>query len=211
MGRDRGGGRGPSDHRIDRGDPAQRVELYWIPLGSGQRVVRASGRAFEAITAACRRRPRCDLYHTALIVRRPHHDEGAGDVVIEVAPVDVRLGSDRGVVAVGPVGLRLAGRFRVFRYEVRRWIGGVLPDATDATVVEVVDLGPGGDERLVDLVPSVPTPVWGRDELRAGEMWNSNSVSSWLLARAGADMTALAPPPGGRAPGWDAGVVVAGR
>jgi hypothetical protein len=35
----------------------------------------------------------------------------------------------------------------------------------------------------LELVPEVPTLVWGRDELRAGEMWSSNSVVSWLLAR----------------------------
>jgi hypothetical protein len=39
-------------------------------------------------------------------------------------------------------------------------------------------------QRVLDLVPSVPTPVWGRDELHTGEMWNSNSLTSWLLARA---------------------------
>ena len=31
----------------------------------------------------------------------------------------------------------------------------------------------------------MPTPVWGRDELRAGEMWNSNSLTSWLIVAAG--------------------------
>ncbi|MFL6252983.1 MAG: hypothetical protein ACJ75N_21100, partial [Actinomycetes bacterium] len=51
----------------------------------------------------------------------------------------------------------------------------------------------------------------GRDELRTGEMWNSNSLISWLLARAGIDTEGLEPPVGGRAPGWNAGVVVAGR
>src|SRR5207244_760252 len=59
--------------------------------------------------------------------------------------------------------------------------------------------------------PSVPTPVWGRDELRAGEMWNSNSVISWLLARSGVAVEAVHPPAGGRAPGWHAGLVVARR
>jgi hypothetical protein len=60
-------------------------------------------------------------------------------------------------------------------------------------------------------VPDVPTPVWGRDELQAGEMWNSNSVISWLIARSGLGVEAVHPPAGGRAPGWDAGVVVARR
>jgi hypothetical protein len=57
----------------------------------------------------------------------------------------------------------------------------------------------------------VPTPVWGRDELDAGEMWNSNSLISWLIARNGLDAEAIKPPVGGRAPGWDAGLVVARR
>ena len=64
---------------------------------------------------------------------------------------------------------------------------------------------------VLDLVPHVPTPVWGRDELRAGEMWNSNSVTAWLLACAGLDADAGRPPYGGRAPGWDAGLAVAKR
>ena len=29
------------------------------------------------------------------------------------------------------------------------------------------------------------TPPWGRDEFKVGEMWNSNSVISWLLERSG--------------------------
>ena len=33
---------------------------------------------------------------------------------------------------------------------------------------------------LIDLLPAVPTQVWGRDEARAGEMWNSNSVVALL-------------------------------
>ncbi|MBD0339056.1 MAG: hypothetical protein ICV67_07205, partial [Thermoleophilia bacterium] len=65
--------------------------------------------------------------------------------------------------------------------------------------------------RLLELVPSVPTPVWGRDELGAGEMWNSNSFISWLLVRSGVPADGVQPPPGGRAPGWWAGLVVARR
>jgi hypothetical protein len=70
---------------------------------------------------------------------------------------------------------------------------------------------PGCARRLLELVPHVPTPVWGRDELGAGEMWNSNSVISWLIARSGLDVEAVRPPAGGRAPGWRAGLVVARR
>jgi hypothetical protein len=60
-------------------------------------------------------------------------------------------------------------------------------------------------------LPSVPTPTWGRDELDTGDMWNSNSVISWLLVQAGVGVDAIRPPAGGRAPGWDAGLVVARR
>jgi hypothetical protein len=61
------------------------------------------------------------------------------------------------------------------------------------------------------MVPSVPPLVWGRDEGHTGEMWNSNSVTSWLLIRAGIDAGDIHPPHGGRAPGWHAGLVVAAR
>ena len=60
-------------------------------------------------------------------------------------------------------------------------------------------------------VPDVPTATWGRDEQRTGEMWNSNSLVAWLLARSGHDTDAIAPPAHGRAPGWFAGLSVAAR
>ena len=42
-------------------------------------------------------------------------------------------------------------------------------------------------------------------------MWNSNSVISWLIARSGMAAEAIPLPSGGRAPGWEAGLVVAQR
>jgi hypothetical protein len=42
-------------------------------------------------------------------------------------------------------------------------------------------------------------------------MWNSNSLIAWLLARGGLYREDVRPPRGGRAPGWDAGLVVARR
>jgi len=60
-------------------------------------------------------------------------------------------------------------------------------------------------------VAEIPVPVWGRDELGAGEMWNSNSVIAWVLARSGLSTASIRPPVGGRAPGWNAGIVVADR
>jgi hypothetical protein len=132
--------------------------------------------------------------------------------VIEQAPVRDNEGAKRGVVAEGPVGSRLAGRCRIFRYEVRRWHDGVIPDIAEAVASpQLVSDDPSQAQRLLDLVPEVPTAVWGRDELDTGEMWNSNSLTSWLLERSGVDTDTIQPPLGGRAPGWDAGLVVARR
>jgi hypothetical protein len=64
---------------------------------------------------------------------------------------------------------------------------------------------------LLDQVESVPKLIWGRDQIGAGDMWNSNSVIAWLLAMAGIPMETIEPPARGRAPGWDAGVEVARR
>lgn len=182
------------------------VDLYWIPLGAGSPIVQASGRAFEAIAAAIGRRPRCDLYHSALEVRR----EGRRHT-IEMTPVPDRHGELRGVVGEGAVGLRCLGRLRTFRYELRCWQDGAIPDASAAVEVRRVTTDPEVARAIVDLVASVPTQVWGRDELRTGGMWNSNSVTAWLLATAGIDASSLPLPAGGRAPGWHTGWIVAAR
>ena len=183
------------------------VDLYWLPLGAGGHSVRLNGRIFEAVVARLEGRSPCDLYHSALVVRVPE-----GEFVIEQAPVRRGAGSERGVVAEGPVGTRWASRCRIFRYELRRWRNGVIPDVGEArdSPKRVTD-DPGLSRRLLDLVPFVPTPVWGRDELGAGEMWNSNSFISWLIASSGLDAESIHVPVGGRAPGWRAGLVVAHR
>ena len=182
------------------------VELMWIPLGAGQHVVRISGRLFEGLTAFVQHRRACALYHSALVVTVPD-----GRYVIEMTPVPDQHGEQRGVVAEGAVGSAWLGKLRVFRYEIHRWQAGVIPDADQATATTTLQLDLAHAQRLLDLVPSVPTPVWGRDDLDAGEMWNSNSVTSWILHEGGIDTSQLAPPNGGRAPGWDAGIVVAAR
>ena len=183
------------------------VDLYWIPLGAGGHVVRLNGRVYEAIKASIEHRPRCALYHTALEVGVPD-----GRFVIESAPIRDERGRERGVVAEGPVGTKRAGRFRLFRYEIRRWRGGSIPDANEAVSSPVrVANSLAQAQQVLDLVPSVPTPVWGRDELGTGDMWNSNSLISWLLARAGVDTQQFQPPSAGRAPGWDAGLEIARR
>jgi hypothetical protein len=181
--------------------------MYWLPLGAGARSVRLNGRIFEALAARIEGRDRCDLYHSAIEVRAPE-----GRFAIEMTPIRPSDGAERGVVAEGAVGALAAGRFRLFRYEVRRWRDGVIPDVAEA-VESPRHLSDDRDcaRRLLELVPQVPTAVWGRDELRAGEMWNSNSLISWLIARSGLDAESIHPPLRGRAPGWRAGIVVARR
>jgi hypothetical protein len=183
------------------------VDLYWLPLGAGGHSVRLNGKIFEALVARLERRPSRDLYHSALVVRTPEDR-----FVIEQAPAWGGNRSNRGVVAEGAVGSRWAGRFRIFRYELRLWRDGVIPDIAEAVdSPQRLTSNPDLARRVIALVPAVPTQVWGRDELDAGEMWNSNSVTAWLIVRAGLPLESIRPPAGGRAPGWRAGVVVAGR
>ncbi len=170
------------------------VDFYWIPLGAGGHVVRLNGKVYETISAFLEHRPRRALYHSALEVGVPD-----GRFVIESAPIRDQRGRERGVVAEGPVGTRWAGRFRLFRYEIRRWRGGSIPDAREAVSSPVrVANDHARAQRVLDLVPAVPTPVWGRDELNTGDMWNSNSLIAWLLVGAGVDTEQIQPPSGGR-------------
>ena len=192
----------------ERSSPAS-LDLYWIPLGAGDPlpIVRWNGRLYEAVDARRHHRQRCALYHAALEVV-------ANELryVIEMAPAWRGGTHDRGAVVQGSVGARWLGRSRYFRYEVRCWRDGAIPDRRHAV---------GGAQRLaVDfdtcdlvlrLVDSVPAATWGRDEQQLGEMWNSNSLIAWLLARSGLDMITIRPPSGGRAPGWAAGLAASSR
>jgi len=180
------------------------AELYWIPLGAGGNVVRFNGRLYEAMAAARDRRPRADLYHAALVV------QSDARYTIEIAPSPDADEASRGVVATGAVGTRWAGRLRLFRYEVRCWRGGSIPDLRYAVGgARRVVADEAAAHRILTAVREVPTPVWGRDELGAGEMWNSNSLIAWLVATAGVPTEPLQPPVNGRAPGWSAGLEVA--
>jgi hypothetical protein len=183
------------------------LDLYWLPLGAGGHVVRWNGRVYERLSARREHRAALDLYHAGLMV-------GSGGVsyAVEMGPVWNVADSDRGVVGEGPVGATWLGRLRIFRYEVRCWAGGAIPDIAEAvdSPVRITD-DPERVDRVLSLLPVAPLLTWGRDELGTGDMWNSNSLVAWLLARSGHPMADIKPPGGGRAPGWSAGLVVAGR
>lgn len=185
------------------------IDLFWIPLGAGgAALVRVNGRIYEAIKARTERRKPLDLYHTALEVRVP---EGRYTVENGWPSPDSDTAS-RGVVVEGPVWSRRLYRFRIFRYEVRCWEDGTIPDVSEAVESpQLLSDDPDLARHLLGLVPKVPPLVWGRDEEKTGEMWNSNSVVAWLLSRAGVDAEGLKPPPGGRVPGWDSGIAAARR
>ena len=148
------------------------IDLYWLPLGAGGHSVRLNGRIFETVAARLDRRDRCDLYHSALEVRVPE-----GRFVIEKAPVRPSDDAERGVVAEGAVGARsgrpvpalpLRGPTLARRRHTRHRRGG---------------REPAPPQRRSRLRPAAARAgaasadaVWGRDELGAGEMWNSNST-----------------------------------
>jgi hypothetical protein len=183
------------------------IDLHWLPLGAGGHWVRRNGRLYERLTAARERRPPRDLYHSALQIRCD-----SVTYAVEMGPVWNTAAADRGVVCEGPVGARALGRCRAFRYEVRCWPGGYIPDLDEAV---------GDPQRVADdharavavlhVLPQVPALTWGRDVLSTGDMWNSNSLVSWALASTGHDMDAIVPPANGRAPGWTAGLRLAER
>jgi hypothetical protein len=183
------------------------VDLYWLPLGAGGHCVRVNGLLYEAVAARRAGRPVQALYHSALEVGL-----GPDRFVLEMTPVWGNAEVGRGVVCEGAVGGRLLGRSRYFRYEVRCWRGGQISDVGEAVASPQRCSEDDARARLVlDLVREVPTLTWGRDELGSGDMWNSNSLVSWLLVRSGHDMSSTKPPGQGRAPGWSAGVTVARR
>ena len=108
---------GASQFWSPRQDSRVSIELYWLSLGAGGRFVRLNGRIYEALHALMERRRPLDLYHSALEVRVPE-----GRFIIENCwPIPDQESATRGVVVEGPVGSRRMARWRVFRYEVRRW------------------------------------------------------------------------------------------
>ena len=140
------------------------IDLYWLPLGAGGRCVRWNGRVYERLAAIRQRRRPDDLCHSALLIhfRRTTY-------AVEMGPVWNVAATDRGVVCEGPVGARILGRFRAFRYEVRCWPGGSIPDLAEAVggAHRVTD-DPAQVAAVLSVLPQVPPLTWGRDELRSG-------------------------------------------
>ena len=183
------------------------VDLYWLPLGAGGRFVRMNGRIFEALASHHDGRPALDLYHSAIEVHL-----GGDRFVIEMGPEPRGDPAARGAVSRGAVGMPLLGRLRLFRYEVRCALGGAIPDIAEAVGgPQRVSQNDDQARRILELVPRFPNATWGRDDLRTGEMLNSNSLTSWLLACSGHQMDTITCPAHGRAPGWAAGLTLAAR
>jgi hypothetical protein len=174
-------------------------------MGARGRWLRFGGRVYEAVAALLARRKRLDIFHSVLEV---HAREGR--FVIEMGPAIDDNGAGRGVVAQGPVGVAWAAALRILRYEVRCWPDGIT--AYEYAIESPLRLTHDASKAtcVLELAREVPTPVWGRDELGAGEMWTCNSLTSWLLGRTNL-CESIQPPHGGRAPGWDAGLTVARR
>ncbi|MEE3849275.1 hypothetical protein VZC37_02965 [Gordonia sp. LSe1-13] len=186
------------------GEQPTTVTMYWIPLGAGNRIVPFCGRTYEWWRARREHRRPSRLVHAALVA-----EHCGRTYTIEQAPAWGSGSGGRGVTVCGAVGLARLGRFRLFRYEIRCCVDGTIPDLTEAVAQDDVATDAARTGHLIDLARCVPAHTWGRDEIHAGDMWNSNSVVAWLLARSHHDITDAAPPDGFRAPGWRAGLVAA--
>ncbi len=180
------------------------ADLYWIPVGAGtSRFQQASLRWWEAFEATRARRPRTELLHSALKLRT-----GQGSAfTLELTPAFVSAPVEP--IVTGAVGVRGADRLKLFRYALRCIPAETIPDEQWAVAGPIHLTGDCGVvQRILDLAPSVPRHVWGRRVRGTREMWTSDSVISWLLIQAGLDVSFAGPPPGGRAPGWDAGIAL---
>jgi hypothetical protein len=72
-------------------------------------------------------------------------------------------------VAEGPVASRSLGRLRLFRYGVRRWRDGVIPDIDEAVESpRRVSTDVRAARRLLARVPAVPSTRTGGSNCRLG-------------------------------------------
>lgn len=179
--------------------------LWWLPVGAGGHVVIHTSRWWELLNALREHRRARPLFHAALEVF-----DGHARYVIEMTPAWGGPAGSRGVVAGGPVGARWLGASRLFRYEVRCWRDGTILDRASATGPPTrLVLSSVQARALLSRASEVPRLVWGRDAFGIKDMWNSNSLISWLLHTSGINAAQLTPPGDGSAPGWRSGIAAA--
>ena len=181
------------------------VDLYWLPVGAGTRFQRWSLVLYESVASRLGHRAPGRFYHAALKV-----SVDGGESTLELMPVP--RGQREAAQMSGPVGVSMAGRLRLFRYQLLRSEGKPLPDeqwAVDSPVRLTTD--PTVARRLLALAPSVPGYTWGRRAPGTSEMWTSDSAMSWLLVKSGIPAAEIALPRDGTAPGWRAGIQIARR
>jgi hypothetical protein len=145
----------------DRGSlqwPKASIELYWLPLGAGGWFVRLNGRIWEAIHAQRKHRRPLDLYHTALIVRVPEGRfvvENCWPIPNADGPAPQRAGGGAGVEPP-------AGPLADVRYESAAGETASSPNAGEAVASpQLLSQDSVVAHRLLDLVGSLPNPVWG--------------------------------------------------
>jgi hypothetical protein len=152
------------------------------------------------------RSPR-ELLHVALEVQL----DSSTKFVIELVPAGFGPArTSTGVVGNGPILSRALGWMRMFQYEIRRWKNGVV-EAKDKSTRPPSTYVITRDQALqiIDGASRAPRHPWGQDVLGNGDMWNSNSLVSFVLVSAGMDPAAIEPPASADWPGWDTGVALA--
>ncbi len=176
------------------------LDLFWLPVGAGTHLQRASLVAYESVAAALARRHRSILCHAGL--------KGVLDgrtFTLELTPVPAA--QDTPPLITGAVGSPLAGRLRIFRYQLICRESDALPDEQWAVEHPVrLTEDAAAIQRLFDVAPTVPAYTWGRRVQGASEMWTSNSAISWLLLESGISLADVHVPRGATAPGWQAGI-----
>ena len=147
----------------DDGAVKTAIDLHWIPLGAGGHSVRFNGIVYESLAASIQRRPRYNIYHSALELTLPD-----GVYTVEMTPVPNSRGWERGLIAEGPLGS--SGRDD-FGSSVTRSAGGrTVSSQTWAMPCHRHCISPTARvvERAFGLLPAVPALTWGRDESRRG-------------------------------------------
>ena len=128
---------GASSHELVSQLVVARVDLYWLPLGVGD--IRCG--STDASTRPWRRgwsAGQCAISTTLRSRYTCRRDGSSSNRHRFVIPERAR---SEALSPAAPSGRRWAGHFRIFRYEVRCWRDGVIPDIVEAVA------SPGATER----------------------------------------------------------------